>query len=305
MIQLSDVQVFLEIVSAGSFTAAARALKMPKSSAARQIARLEDVVGCILLDRSTRVVVLTEAGRNFLPHARRLLDDGIEAQNVLRLKGKGASGLLTIATTGLIGRTFIVPYLPAFRERNPNIRIALWLGQERREIGSGPGEADVAIRLRTIASPEIGNQKLGEIDFCIVASPKYLKHRRAPKTPEDLANHAIIELGPAGKHNRLLLTRQNKVATVAFAPPIHIDDPEAVRIAAIADGGIAVLPTFLVRDDIKNGTLRAILDDWRQAPVPIHILYRTHVAPPVRVRTYVDYLLETIGQTQPWRAAFD
>ena len=80
MIQLSDVQVFLEIVSAGSFTAAAHTLKMPKSSVARQIARLEQEVGCALLDRSTRVVVLTEDGRNFLPHARRLLDDGIEAQ---------------------------------------------------------------------------------------------------------------------------------------------------------------------------------------------------------------------------------
>ena len=304
MIQLSDVQVFLEIVSAGSFTAAARALKMPKSSVARQIARLEQEVGCALLDRSTRVVVLTEDGRNFLPHARRLLDDGIEAQNVLRLKGKGASGLLTIATTGLIGRNFIVPHLPAFRERHPNIRVALWLGQDRHEIGSGPGEADIAIRLRTIASPEIGNQKLGDIDFCIVAAPRYLEHKGLPLVPEDLATHAIIELGPAGKHNRLLLNGKDRTATVAFAPPIHIDDPEAVRIAAIAGGGIAVLPTFLVYEDVRNGLLRTILDDWRQASAPLHVLYRTHVAPPIRVRTYVDYLLETVGQTQPWRIVF-
>ncbi len=301
MIQLSDVQVFLEIVSAGSFTAAARALKLPKSSVARQIARLEQEVGCAVLDRSTRVVVLTEDGRNFLPHARRLLDDGIEAQNVLRLKGKGASGLLTIATTGLIGRNFIVPHLPAFRERNPNIRIALWLGQDRHEIGSGAGQADVAVRLRTIASPEIGNQKLGEIDFCIIASPTYLDCRGVPVAPEDLATHAIIELGPAGKHNRLLLTGKDRTATVAFAPPIHIDDPEAVRIAAIAGGGIAVLPTFLVYEDVRRGVLRTILDDWRQASVPLHVLYQTHVAPPIRVRTYVDYLLETIGKAQPWR----
>ncbi len=301
MIQLSDVQVFLEIVSAGTFTAAARALKMPKSSVARQIGRLEQEVGCVLLDRSTRVVILTEDGQNFLPHARRLLDDGIEAQNVLRTKGKGASGLLTIATTGLVGRNFIVPHLPAFRERHPNIRVALWLGQDRHQIGSGPGEADIAIRLRTIASPEIGNQKLGEIDFCIVASPEYLEGRGVPKTPEDLATHAIIELGPAGKHNRLLLNSKDRTAMIAFAPPIHIDDPEAVRIAAIAGGGIAVLPTFLVYEDVRMGVLRTVLDGWRQASVPLHVLYRTHVAPPIRVRTYVDYLLETVGKTQPWR----
>lgn len=304
MIQLSDVQVFLEISAAGSFTAAARGLKMPKSSVARQIARLEQEVGCALFDRSTRMVVLTEEGRNFLPHARRLFEQGIEAQNVLRLKGKGASGLLTIATTGLIGRSFIVPYLPAFQERNPNIRIALWLGQERHEIGSGPGEADIAIRLRTIASPEIGNQKLGEIDFCIVASPRYFERKGTPKTPAELANHSLIELGPAGKHHRLLLNKNDKTATVAFAPPIHIDDPDAVRIAAIVGIGIAVLPKFLVHEDIRKGTLQTIFDDWRQAPVPIHVLYRTNVAPPIRIRSYVDYLIETIGQTQPWRVSF-
>jgi DNA-binding transcriptional LysR family regulator len=301
MIQLSDVQVFLEIVSAGSFTAAARALKTPKSSVARQIARLEQELGCVLLTRSTRVVALTEAGRSFLPHARRLLDDGIEAQNVFRSKGKGASGLLTIAATGLIGRRFIVPHLPAFRERHPNIRIALWLGRERHEIGSGDGEADIALRLRTIASPEIGNQKLGEIDFRIVAAPAYLERRGVPEVPEDLAKHEIIELGPPGKHSRLVLTGPDRTATVAFAPPIHIDDPEAVRIAAIAGGGMAILPRFLVAQDVRSGALRTILDDWRQAPVPLHALYRTHVAPPIRVRAYLDYLLETVGRAQPWR----
>ena len=301
MIQLSDVQVFLEIVGAGSFTAAARALKTPKSSVARQIARLERTVGCALFERSTRVVALTEDGRNFLPHARRLLDDGVEAQNALRLKGKGASGLLTITATGLIGREFVVPYLPAFRERNPHIRIALWLGQGRQEIGAGPGEADVAIRLRTIASPDIGNQKLGEIDFRIVASPAYLERKGEPRTPHELAAHEIIELGPAGKHNRLSLSDGERTVAVAFASPLHIDDPEAVRIAAIGGAGIAVLPAFLVREDIKTGALRAILHEWRQAPVPIHVLYRTHVAPPLRVRAYVDYLQETLGQSQPWR----
>ena len=301
MIQLSDVQVFLEIVSAGSFNAAARTLKTPKSSVARQIARLEREVGCLLLDRSNRVVTLTEEGRNFLPYARRLLDDGIEAQNVLRSKGKGASGLLTIATTGLIGRNFIVPHLPAFRERHPNIRIALWLGQDRHQIGSGAGEVDIAIRLRTIAGPDIGNQKLGDIDFCIVASPTYLERRGVPQTPQDLAGHDMIELGPAGKHSRLQLSDELKSATVAYSPPIHIDDPEAVRIAAIAGGGVAVLPKFLVHQDVQAGDLRTILNEWRQASAPLHVLYRTHVAPPIRVRTYVDYLLETLGPSQPWR----
>lgn len=300
MIQLADVQIFLEIVGAGSFTAAARALKMPKSSVARQLARLEQQVGCSLLDRSTRVVTLTEQGQTFLPHARQLLDHGIEAQRVVNRNGRESGGLLRIATTGLFGRRFIVPHLPAFQLRHPGIRIALWLGLERHEIGVAPEEVDIAIRLRTAASPQIGNQKLGEIDFCMVAAPAYLERCGTPATPDDLAGHAMIELGPYGKHHRLMLSSADKSAAITYTPSLQIDDPEAVRLAALSGCGIAVLPGFLVRDDIASGSLHKLLPDWQQAPIPVHVLYRTHVAPPLRVRAYVDYLVETLGSTQPW-----
>lgn len=301
MIKLSDVQVFLEIVSTGSLSGAARALKMPKSSVARQIARLEDEVNCALLNRSARVVTLTSEGLNFVPHARRLLDDGIEAQNALRTEGKGASGLLSVATTGPIGRTFIAPVLPDFLARHPAIRVNLWLGHERHEIGPEAGQVDVAIRLRSVGAPDLGNRKLGEIDFRIVAAPDYLARQGMPLSPEALGGHAIIELGPSTKHNRLSLSRGNEAATVVYTPCIHIDEPEAVRVAAIAGGGIAVLPAFLVDADVRAGRLRTVLDDWRQAPVPIHVLYRTHVSPPIRVRAFIDYLFETYSQSQPWR----
>lgn len=300
MLHLPDVEVFLEIVNAGSFTGAARALKAPKSSVARQLARLEAALGTPLLDRSTRSVTLTAQGRTFVPHARRLLDDAVEAETALRADGKGPSGLLTIATTGLVGRRFIVPGLPQFRARHPQVRVALWLGAQQHALGSGPGEADIAIRLRTVASPEVGNRKLGEIAFAMVASPGYLARAGMPEEPEDLAAHALLELGPAGKHNRLVLNGPERTATVTYAPPIQIDDPEAVRLAALAGCGIAVLPRFLVAEDVRAGRLALLLDAWRQAPIPIHVLFRTHVAPPPRVRAYVDFLFETLGTTQPW-----
>ncbi len=300
MLHLPDVEVFLEIVNAGSFTGAARALRAPKSSVARQLARLEAALGTPLFERSTRSVALTAHGRTFVSHARRLLDDAVEAEAALRDAGKGPSGLLTLATTGLIGRRFIVPGLAGFRARHPQVRMALWLGAKQHALGSGPGEADVAIRLRSVASPEVGNRKLGEIAFAMVASPGYLARAGLPEEPEDLAAHAILELGPAGKHNRLVLNGPDRAAAITYAPPIQIDDPEAVRLAALAGGGIAVLPRFLIAEDVRAGRLALLLDAWRQAPIPIHVLFRTHVTPPLRVRAYVDYLFETLGTTQPW-----
>jgi DNA-binding transcriptional LysR family regulator len=301
MIQLADVQIFLEIVRTGNFSEAARALRMPKSSVARQIARLEQDVGCRLLDRSSRIVSLTPAGLNFVPHARRLFDDGIEAQNAVRTDGKGASGVLSVATTGLIGRRFVAPYLPQFLARHPAIRVNLWLGIERHEIGPDVGQVDIAIRLRSVGAPDIGNRKLGEIDFRIVASPAYVERHGQPATPAALADHRLIELGPAAKHNRLVLTRGGETATIVYAPCIQIDDPEAVRLATLVGGGVAVLPAFLVDDDIRDGRLIGLLPDWCQPPIPIHVLYRTHSSPPIRVRAFIDHLVDTIMRTRPWR----
>lgn len=302
MIQLSDIRVFLEIVDSGSFSAAARVLRMPKSSVARQMARLEAEIGVALLNRSTRVVALTPEGRDFVPRARRLFDDAVEAQSAIRCEGKGASGLLSVATTGLIGRRFIAPLLPDFLARHPALRINLWLGAERREIGPEEGQVDVALRLRSVGAPDLGNRKLGEIGFSIVAAPTYLARRGVPATPEALADHDIIELGPAQKHNRALLARGAESVSIVYTPRLQIDEPEGVHLAVLGAAGVAILPTFLVSADLRAGRLVELLRDWRQAPVPLHVLYRTHVSPPPRVRAFIDHLFATIGRTQPWAA---
>lgn len=300
MIQLSDVRIFLEIVRTTSFTAAGEALRLPKSSVARQVARLEATVGCLLFKRTSRTVTLTDEGRTFLPHARRLLDDGIEAQNVLRSKGKGASGHLSVTATGLIGRAFLVPDLPAFLDNNPGVRVSLWLTPGRVALGSAPGEADIAIRLRSIAGPDIGTRKLGDIPFCVVAAPAYLAARGIPRTPGDLTGHAVVELGPPNKTHVAQFCRGNEIATVGYTPSLQIDDPEAVHIATLAGAGVGMLPAFLVAASLANGSLVRVLPDWAPPPVPINLLYRTDVAPPVRVRAYIDFLSETIGRRQPW-----
>lgn len=301
MIQLSDVRVFLEILSTGSFTAAAKALQMPKSSVARQIARLEAEVGCRLLRRTSRSVALTDEGRSFVPHARRLLDDGIEAENVLRTKGKGASGLLTVSATALVGRAFLAPHLPAFLARNPNVQVALWLSAARLGIGSSLGEVDIAIRLRAEGAAQMGSRKLGQFDFCLVAAPAYLKKRRAPRMPADLQDHHILELSPPGKINRMELLKGGKSFALRYSPALQIDDPEAVRMATLAGGGISVLPTFLVADDIGRGALVHVLEGWAPASIPVSVLYRTDVGPSLRVRAFLDFLFETFEQNPPWR----
>lgn len=302
MLQLSDVRVFLEILSTGSFTGAARALGMPKSSVARQVARLEEDVGGRLLHRTSRSVSLTDDGRSFVPVARRLLEDGIEAHNFLRRDGRDVGGRLAVTTTGLFGRTVLAPILPRFLQRYPKIQLSLRLTAGRVEIGGAPGEADVAIRLRTEGHPDVGSRKLGQIHSCLVAAPAYLAKKAAPESPKDLAGHDFIELGPSTKDHRMELERHGEVCAVRYTPALRIDDPEAVKVATAAGGGVSLLPTFLVADGLASGALVRLLPGWAPAPLPVTVLYRTDVATPMRVRLFVDFLFDTIGKDASWQA---
>lgn len=302
MIQLSDIRVFLEIVSHGSFSEAARRMKIPKSTVTRQIDRLEATLGAPLFRRTTRQVVLTSEGREFLPRAKRLLDDGMEAENILRSQTIGAYGRLLISATGLIARQFMVPYLPAFKRRHPQLEVALWLTPGRMEVGHDEGQVEIAIRLRSSAGPGLATRKLGEIPFWLVASPDYIAKHGSPKTPDDLKDHSLVELGPPNKAHQTDLLRGKEVATIRYKPWLQIDDPEAVVEAARAGAGVAIVPAFAAAPVVEAGKLERVLEAWAPAPVPINVLYRTDTSPPMRVKAYVDYLFETVGQEQPWIA---
>lgn len=300
MIHLADVRVFLAVVAAGSFSEAARRMKMPKSSVTRQMNRIEAMVGGQLFRRTARTVELTAEGRNFLPHAQRLFDTGVEAQNALRTKAVIASGLLTVSATAPFAQRFLVPYLPDFQARYPQVQLALWLTSGRVEVGSGEGQVDIAIRLRSSAGADLATRKLGEISFCVVAAPSYIATHGIPAEPSELCQHAMIELGPPNKAHQVELRRGREILPIRYQPSLQIDDPESVAIAALAGMGIAVLPSFIVASAVADGRLIRILPDWAPAPIPINLLYRTDITPPVRVRAFADYLAETIGQSQPW-----
>lgn len=300
MLHLPDIRVFLEVAASGSFSEAARRLKMPKSSVTRQMDRLEGDVGQTLFHRQTRSITLTEDGRTFLPHARRLFDDAMEAEHAVRGPDRGAVGQLSVSATPTFARPFLVPHLPAFQARYPNVRINLWLTPARIEVGTEPGQVDVAIRLRSSAGPDLANRKLGEIGFWLVAAPGYLEANGTPMQPDDLKHHRIVELGPPNKAHQIDLLRDKQAATVRYEPRLQIDEPEAVCIAAAAGAGIALLPTFIVAEAVGRGALVRVLPDWAPGPIPINILYRTDVTPRACVRAFVDFLIETIGQSQPW-----
>ena len=298
MLQLTDVRIFVEIVRTGSFTLAAKAVGLPKSSVARNLARLEAELGCGLFHRTTRKVTLSDAGRSFLPHARRFLDDLVEATNALRSFGDGAAGTLLVTSPGTFGRAFVAPCLPEFRRKHPNVRVILNLTPAKVDIAAG--QADVAIRIGPVAQPDVTALRLGQVNYCIVASPTYLDGRSPIAQPDDLSGQEMIALRPPWVDHRLDLVNGPITRSIRSLPTLDVNDPESVRLAALAGGGIAALPTFLIADDVAQGRLTRILPDWAPKSAPISAIFDETSPPPARVLAFLEFLQEGMGRQMPW-----
>ncbi|MEI8143935.1 MAG: substrate binding domain-containing protein, partial [Alphaproteobacteria bacterium] len=203
-----------------------------------------------------------------------------------------------VTAPSTFGRHFLAPQLSAFRKRYPNVRLDLKLTAKKMDIGVG--QADIAIRLGPTVDPNLGVQKLGQIEFCLVATPSYLKSRPPVHEPIHLAKHDVIELRPPASNNQIELYRSGKMDCVRSVPGVTIDDPDTVKVVCMADGGIATIPAFLIVEELRRGELVRILPEWSLASTPISLVYAKQVAPPLRVRAYLEFLNTTIGVSRPW-----
>lgn len=301
MMRLEDLSVFIQIAHHASFTEAARVLELPKTTVSRQLNRLESQLGCVLVRRTSRNVVLTDRGRALLPFARRLLDDAVEAQNVLGEDGFGAHGLLRVSCATTFGTLFLAPILPAFRLRHPRIRVQLSLNPQKVPVGAGEGKVDLAFRLGALVDSGLTVRRLGEIEFWLVASPAYLEKMAAIEVPDDLIEHDLITLFPRKGGDRLTLYRPGMTRTVAWPPSLIIDDPEAIKQAVLAGGGVASLPAFLVRREVSAGQLVRVLPDWTGEATAVSAVYDSSRPPPLRLTALLDFIVQVYGESPPWQ----
>jgi DNA-binding transcriptional LysR family regulator len=292
-VRLEDLDVFSRIVALASLTAAARELGIPKSNVARRLSRLEDELNCQLFRRTTRSIALTDDGLAFLPYARRLLDDSLEARAVLQKSGRSESGLVTISASLAFGKNFLAPHLPAFRRKFPLVRVEMRLTSERTRF-SADG-VDLAVRIGPLIETGLSKRPLGHIAFGLYATAGYINHAPPLRAPEDLAKHELIELRPPVGNGRIELVRDKKTRSVNCVTSIIVNDPETALVLAMAGGGIAPLPVFLVADALRRRRLQPVLPTWCPPPAPVHLLFPDYSSLRPRVRAYADFVFETIG----------
>ena len=289
--------LFARVVETGSFSAAARALSQTPSAVSRQIAQLEDRIGVRLLTRTQQGIALTEEGRAFHERCTVIAHDLAETEDMLSGLGEHPRGTLRAVATVAFGKAQLLPILPQFLERHPDVRLSLELTD--RPVRLGAEGIDVAIRFsEQVDDPDAISRRLASNRRVICASPGYIERHGAPQSPAELAEHNCLRLSTVAAWNDWRFPG-------ADAPPMlggnfEANSADAIYHAALAGVGLARLSTYLVGDDLRSGRLVRILPDYAQEDSSLVALYqdRRNLAP--KIRAFLDHLVDHFTPVAPW-----
>jgi DNA-binding transcriptional LysR family regulator len=295
-----QMATFVRVVDAGSLSAASRALRLSLPAVSRQLRALEAELGAKLLIRSNRGLQLTEAGQRFYAESVGILGS-VERARATTTDGDAIAGRLVVSVAISVGLEVIVPRLSEFLAAHRALQLELRLEDRMVDlIGEG---VDVAIRAG-IAPPDstgyIGHV-LGDENWRVaVASPAYLRRRGKPGTVRQLARHdCLVHLGPSGPNRRLTFQRGDESSEVELRGPAESNAALVLRDFALAGLGVAVLPEWLIDDDVREGRLRRLLPGWRNGPSYTYAFHRVELRGSVRVRALIGSLQAVRVQHEP------
>lgn len=285
---LNELLVFARVVQAGSFTAAAKALRMPKSTVSRKVSELEERVGAQLLQRTTRTLHLTEVGRAYYAHCERIVAEAEAAELAVTRLQAGPHGLLRVTTP--LSVSFLAPLVSRFMEKYPDVQVELLCTD--RAVDLMEEGFDVAVRAGHLPDSSLMARRLGDIERLVVASPEYLQARGAPKTPSDLTKHECLFFGKSLEGNVWTLHAGGRSVDVKVSGRLAVNEPDMLRAVTATGVGVALIPGQQCLEDLASGKLQRVLPDWSSAGAPVHALYpptRHHVP---KVMAFIEVLRE-------------
>jgi len=288
----AQLAMLAKVVDLNGFSAAARALGVPKAAVSRAVADLERTLGVRVLERTTRRLALTSAGRLLYPHARRVGEESDAARSAIaRLQSPEARPLRVVADP-TYGRVLLSPLVPRFLEAFAQVPLEVTLDAQQLEAG----EWDVAIRTRPPLDDTIRQRLLGSPPALLCATPAYLQQRGTPERPDDLRRHDLLTPDAAELPQfRLLLSRGTQRAEVPLSPKLAVDDPAVLHAATAAGLGIGLLPEFLCRQGLATARLKAVLPEWTVPPAAaLYALYPAALESDARAQQFVDFLAANI-----------
>lgn len=299
MDSLNAMEVFVRVVQAGSFSAAARSLDLTPSAVSKQIGRLEDRLAARLINRTTRQLKLTEVGAAFFERSTRILADVAEAeQAVVDLHG-APRGVLRLNVPAAFGHLHIAPLLPEFLALYPEVTVDLSFND--RFIDLVEEGVDVVIRIGELADSSLIARRLAPNRRVVCGTPAYLQAKGAPRVPEDLERHnCLVYTYRASRNDWRFSGPDGEEMVVHVSGNLEANNAEALRVTVLEGLGLALLPLWLVGEDLKAARLVEVLPDYHAPDSSIHAIYPPgrHLSP--KVRSFVDFLAEKFAGTSAW-----
>lgn len=282
---LNELLVFVRVVQAGSIRGAAEQLSMPKSTVSRKLIELEARLEARLLQRTTRKLGLTDAGRLYYDHCARIVGEIEDAERAVQRQHEAPRGLLRV--TAPLNLAVLGPIVIEYLAAHPEVRLEL--SANARVVDLIEERFDVGLRIGPLEDSSLVARTLGVVSWILVATRGYLKKHGRPKSPAELKSHDVLLFGTSAT---VTLTYERRTEEVSLAPRLLTNDMD-VLWGALKNGlGVAIVPAFLCEEDLRAGRFEHVLSGWSPPSTPVHVVVPSarHLSP--TVRSFVDHLRE-------------
>jgi DNA-binding transcriptional LysR family regulator len=292
------LNMFVETVRCGGYSAAARKLGIATSSVTRQVAALEAELGAALLNRSTRHNSPTDAGLAYFDRAVAILEALDNADSAVADRGDQARGRLRISVPVEFGRRVIAPHMGRFLEKYPELEVSLSLSDEIIDLFKD--RIDLAVRLGTaVSSDEIICKPIGEFERWVVGSPEYLAHTQLPQKPQDLMEHCCLRFDYGSSNQDWQFSYHDEHVPVSVTGRLQSNNADILREAALGGQGLALLADWLVFDDVRQGRLTRVLPHFKVNPgsanATINVMFLPNHRGSSRIKVFIDFLREVLA----------
>jgi len=294
MDKLEGLRAFVKVVELGSFSEAGRALRLSRSAVSKYVGELENELGVQLLHRTTRHVSPTENGQAYFERVLGILGDLEAADQAVTHLQATPRGLLRVNAPMSFGTMQLGPAIADFMGLYPELRIQLALSDE--SVDPVQDGLDVTLRIAELESSSLIARRIMPIPRVVCASPDYFQQRGVPQHPGDLRDHACLTYGYLSTGNQWKLTGEDGEHWIAPSWTLCVNNAEVLRDAALKGRGIALLPTFVAVEALRDGMLRTCLDGYHAPPLALYAIYppTRHLA--VKVRLFIDFLVKRFAE---------
>ena len=292
MDRLATMEAFVLVVDTGSFSVAARRLNVGQPAVSKMVAQLEDRLGVKLLARTTRGLTATEAGLNFYERARRSIEEADQAELSARTAGSSLTGRLRICAAVTFARIHIIPRLPEFLARHPELEMEVVL--DDRNIDLVQEGIDVALRMGRLVDSTLTARRIASSPHAVLATPSYFARSSEPATPSDLAGHEAVIYDQPGGGSTWPFLRDGAQMAITLKGRLRVTAAEGLRAAVLANAGLAIVSEWMFAPEIANGTVKVVLKDWQLPRIDLWAVFPTGRTATAKARAFAEFVREVM-----------